>query len=62
MWWNRNDLPPMKDEWNQAEIDAEQARILREAAARQRGVQVETVEEWGERYKSVEDFEKFLRR
>lgn len=27
-------LPPLKEEPNQAEIDAEQARILREAAAK----------------------------
>lgn len=33
MWFKKKDfeLPPMEDEWNQAEIDAEQARILREA-------------------------------
>ena len=33
---NKNELPPMKNEENQAEIDAECARRLREAAEERR--------------------------
>ncbi len=40
------ELPPMRDEHNQKEIDAEQARILREAA---------------EQRKTTDEIEKYLR-
>jgi hypothetical protein len=42
----QHDIPPMRDEHNQKEVDAEQARILREAA---------------EQRKAVDDIEKSLR-
>jgi hypothetical protein len=34
----QHDIPPMRDEHNQKEIDAEQARILREAAEQRKAV------------------------
>ncbi len=33
---SKDKLPPLKDEPNQAEIDAKQAQILREAAEKQK--------------------------
>lgn len=41
-----HDIPPMRDEHNQKEIDAETARILREAAQQR---------------KTTDDIEKYLR-
>lgn len=60
MWWDRNDVPPMQNEPNQDAIDAAQAAKFRKALAEQ-GITVSSADEFKELYKSVDEFEKFLK-